>query len=198
MHALIVTAHPNHDAHTHRIADQLAQGVLASGHHTVEQADLAAEGFDPRFMLSDHQRFNGEAATPPDVLAEQQRLDRADALVLVYPIYWWSFPAQLKGWIDRVFIAGWAFDEQDDRIVKRLGHLPVHLIALGAADTRTFMRRGYFGSMRNLIDHGIFDYCGAPVVTSELLLTSDEGFPESHYQRAQQWGQRIFAREESA
>ena len=38
---------------------------------------------------------------------EQQRLDRADALVLVYPIYWWSFPAQLKGWIDRVFIQDW-------------------------------------------------------------------------------------------
>jgi putative NADPH-quinone reductase len=48
-------------------------------------------------------------ATPPaDVLAEQARIDRADALVLVFPIYWWSLPGLLKGWIDRVFVNGWA------------------------------------------------------------------------------------------
>lgn len=196
MHALIVTSHPNQDAHTHRVADQLAQVIISTGQHTAEKADLAAERFDPRFTLTDHRHFNGQAEASPDVLAEQQRLNRADALVLVYPVYWWSFPAQLKGWIDRVFIAGWAFDEQEGRIVKRLNHLPVHLIAIGGADTRTFLRRGYFGSMRNQIDHGIFDYCGAPVATSELLLSGDEGYPESHYQLAQALGQRLFPHQE--
>lgn len=196
MHALIVTSHPNQDAHSHHVADQLAQGIISTGHHTVEKADLAAEGFDPRFTLDDHRRFNGQAVASPEVLAEQQRLDRADALVLVYPIYWWSFPAQLKGWIDRVFIQDWAFSEQDGRVIKRLGHLPVHLLAIGAADTRTFLRRGYFSSMRNQIENGIFDYCGAPVVTSELLLIGDEGYPESHYQLAQALGQRLFAHQE--
>lgn len=193
MHALIVTAHPDRDAHTHRVAEQLARGIIASGQHTAEQADLAAEGVDPRFTLHDVRQFKGHAASPPDVLAEQQRVDRADALVLVHPVYWWSFPAQLKGWIDRVFTQGWAYQEQDGRIVKRLGHLPVHLLALGAADTRTYLRHGYFASMRNEIEHGIFDYCGAPVVTSELLLTGDEGYPDSHYQLARQLGQRLFA-----
>lgn len=192
MQALLVTSHPHHEAHTHRVAEQLAQGITATGLHTVERADLVAEGFDPRFTHDDYRHFNGEAGTPADVLAEQQRLDRADALVLVYPIYWWSFPAQLKGWIDRVFIQGWAFTEQEGRIVKRLGHLPVHLIAIGAADTRTYLRRGYFASMRNQIEQGIFGYCGAPVVTSELLLTGDEGYPESHYRLARQLGQQLF------
>lgn len=197
MQALLVTSHPHYEAHTHRVADQLAQGIRATGQHTVERADLAAEGFDPRFTPDDYHRFNGEAVVPADVLAEQQRLDRANALVLVYPVYWWSFPAQLKGWIDRVFIQGWAFTEQEGRIVKRLGHLPVHLIAIGAADTRTYLRRGYFASMRNQIEQGIFNYCGAPVVTSELLLTGDEGYPESHYRLARQLGQRIFSPQET-
>ena len=89
---------------------------------------------------------------PDDVIAEQQRINRADALVLVYPIYWWSFPAQLKGWIDRVFTQGWAYDERDGKLVKLLGHLPVHLIALGGADQRTYARYGYFGSMKTQID----------------------------------------------
>lgn len=196
MQALLVTSHPHHEAHTHRVADQLAQGIMATGQHTVERADLAAEGFDPRFTSDDHRRFNGEAGVPADVLAEQQRLDRADALVLVYPVYWWSFPAQLKGWIDRVFIQEWAFSEQEGRIVKLLGHLPVHLFAIGAADTRTYLRRGYFTSMRNQIEQGIFGYCGAPVVTSELLLTGDEGYPDTHYRLARQWGQQIFSPQE--
>lgn len=197
MHALIVTSHPDPQAHTHAVAARLAEGITASGEHTAEQADLAEEGFDPRFNPADFQQFKGQATSPADVLAEQQRLDRADALVLVYPIYWWSFPAQLKGWIDRVFTQGWAYEDQGGRVVKRLGDLPVHLIALGAADTRTYVRHGYFGSMRNQIDHGIFDYCGAPVVSSELLLSGDAGYPESHYQLARQRGQQLFARQEN-
>ena len=39
----------------------------------------------------------------------------------------------------------------------------------------TYARHGYFGAMKTQIDHGIFDYCGAPVVTSELLLESEQG-----------------------
>ncbi len=52
---------------------------------------------------ADHAVHRGQASPPADVLAEQARIDRADTLVLVYPIYWWSMPALLKGWIDRVF-----------------------------------------------------------------------------------------------
>ncbi|ORM84649.1 NAD(P)H dehydrogenase [Mixta gaviniae] len=193
MHALIVFAHPDPASHTHAVAKRLAEGVASTEEaHTFELADLAAEGFDPRFNAADYQQFTGQGALPEDVVTEQRRINRADALVLVYPIYWWSFPAQLKGWIDRVFTQGWAYDEQDGRLVKRLGHLSVHLIALGGADQRTYARYGYFGSMKTQIDHGIFGYCGAPVVTSELLLPSDEGYPEAHYRTAYRKGQQLF------
>lgn len=110
------------------------------------------------------------AAPAPDVAAEHARLDRADALVLVFPIYWWSFPALLKGWIDRVFTLGWAFDESaEGKIVKKLQHLDVHMLAIGGADERTYARHGYFGAMKTQINHGIFDFCGAPVRTSRAF-----------------------------
>ncbi|SFS11887.1 NAD(P)H dehydrogenase (quinone) [Dyella sp. OK004] len=172
MHALIVIAHPNPHSFTHGLAKAVAEGISQSGEaHTIEFADLAAEGFDPRFTATDVGVHLREATISTDVSVEQARLDRADALVLVYPVYWWSMPALLKGWIDRVFANGWAYDEgPDGKLIKRLQHLPVHLIASAGANQRTYARHGYFGAMRTQIDHGIFNYCGARVVTSELLI----------------------------
>ena len=71
----------------------------------------------------------------------------------------------LKGWIDRVFSNGWAYDDSTGHIVKKLGRLPIHLIAIAGADRRTYDRHGYGEAMKVQIDHGIFDYCGAPVLT---------------------------------
>ncbi len=74
----------------------VASGIAASGaQHSWEIADLAAEGFDPRYTRIDHALLLKQAVPSADVAAEHARLERANALVLVYPIYWWSFPALL-------------------------------------------------------------------------------------------------------
>ncbi|WP_144633259.1 NAD(P)H-dependent oxidoreductase [Bordetella genomosp. 13] len=193
MHALIVASHPDTTSLTHAVAAQVAQGVASSGRHTSEIADLAAEGFDPRFNAADTAQFQGKGPSPADVIAEQARLDRADALVLVYPVYWWSFPGQLKGWIDRVFTNGWAYEDNNDgKLVKKLERLRVHLVAIGGADMRTYDRHGYQGAMKLQIDHGIFGYCGAPVVASELLLPVDGRIPPGHLDTAHAIGRRVF------
>jgi len=192
MHALIVVAHPDPNSLTHAVADRLAEGVSKSG-HAAEIADLMAEGFDPRFTATDHAVHLKRAAPSAEILAEQARIDRADTLVLVYPVYWWSMPGLLKGWIDRVFINGWAYDEvPGGKLEKKLGHLPVHLVALGGADQRTYERHGYSGAMRTQIDHGIFDYCGARIVTSEFLLPSDTQTMSAHLDTAQAIGGKLF------
>ena len=172
MHALIVVSHPDPDSLTHAVAARIAAGIAASGDgHASEIADLSAEGFDPAFNTGDVAAHLRKRPLPADVVAEQARVDRADDLVLVYPVYWWSMPAQMKGWIDRVFSNGWAYDDSDPErgVRKKLGRLNVHLVAIAGADLRTYARHGYFGAMKTQIDHGIFDYCGARVVTSELL-----------------------------
>lgn len=190
MHSLIVVTHPNPDSLTHAIARHVALGIAASdAQHTSEFADLAAEGFDPRFNQEDQALFMKQAAAPADVASEQERLDRADALVIVYPIYWWSFPALLKGWIDRVFSMGWAYEDSGNgKVVKKLQRLQVHLVAVGGADEGTFTRHGYGPAMKTQIDHGIFDYCGARVHSSTLLLASDEGYPQVHLETAYKIG----------
>lgn len=191
MHALVVTAHPSASSLTHTMARMIREGLEDIG-YGVELADLANEKFDPVFGAADFATFSDGAATPPDVLTEQVRLDRADHLVLVYPIYWWSMPALLKGWIDRVFIAGWAFDEEaDGGIVKKLDRLRVHLVALGGADLKTYARRGYYGAMRLQIDQGIFDFCGAKVVTSDLIVAESADIALDYAERARSIVHRI-------
>jgi NAD(P)H dehydrogenase (quinone) len=194
MHALVVVAHPKPGSFSHRVARQVADGIAQAG-HTSEIADLAAEGFDPRFTAHDHAVHKELVPPSPDVVREQQRIDRADALVLVYPVYWWSFPALLKGWIDRVFSNGWAYDERADTgLIKRLGRLPVHLVAIGGASERTYARHGYFQAMKTQIDHGIFDYCGARVVASEFLLASDDVQEQAQLHTARTVGAAVFCR----
>ncbi|AWK85420.1 NAD(P)H-dependent oxidoreductase [Azospirillum thermophilum] len=185
MHALVVTSHPEPASLTHAIARQVMAGIESDPSHTGEMADLAAEGFDPRFTSVDHELFLRRGAADPGVLAEQRRIDRADVLVLVYPIYWWSMPGLLKGWIDRVFAQGWAYDElPDGRLMKRLDRLAVQLVAIGAADPGTYARHGYSQAMRTQIDHGIFGYCGARVVGSEIMMLPDAQAREDALRRA--------------
>jgi NAD(P)H dehydrogenase (quinone) len=195
MHALIIVAHHDPRSLTHSLARKIADGITqANPTDTFEIADLAAEGFDPRFSFADHAVHHREALPPADVLAEQARIDRAEALVLVYPIYWWSMPALLKGWIDRVFSNGWAFDFSLDKpFIQKLQHLRVHLVGVAGADADSFLRHGYDQAMTTQIDHGIFGYCGAQVVSSQRLLDSETADPQQLLRAAGDIGQRLFA-----
>jgi NAD(P)H dehydrogenase (quinone) len=191
MHALVVVAHPKPAFATHAVAARIIEGIELAG-HSAEIADLAAEGFDPRFTEHDIAVHRERRAPAEDVRAEQARIDRADALVLVYPVYWWSFPALLKGWIDRVFSNGWAYDEAPGMpLKKKLHRLPVYLAAIGGADWRTYARHGYFGAMRTQIDHGIFDFCGAGVPRSELLLEPADGDWRENFETAVALGRTV-------
>lgn len=194
MHTLIVLSHPTPQSLTHAVAQAFAKGIEQSGQHTTEIADIAAEAFQASYNPADRSAYLEQAALPFDVLREQQRIDKADALALIYPVYWWSFPGQLKGWIDRVFSNGWAYSEgADGRVEKRLGRLAVHLIGIGGADGGTYARHGYDKAMRTQIDHGIFGYCGARVVTSEFLLDVNGPAAASHLATARALGEKAFA-----
>lgn len=193
MHALIVVAHHDNQSLTHALAEQVAAGLASAG-HTSEIADLTTEGFDPVFCKADHAVHRGLATPPPDVRAEQARIERADTLVLVYPVYWWSMPALLKGWVDRVFTNGWAFGYSADGSTRKLLRgTTAHLLAVAGGDTGLFERHGYREAMRVQIEHGMFDYCGAQVLSSTLLTDSETQYPKAHLQTARALGERLFA-----
>ncbi|MBJ6123732.1 NAD(P)H-dependent oxidoreductase [Sphingomonas sp. BT553] len=120
MRAHIVHAHSESDSFVSAMRDVISERLKAIG-ATVSQSDLYAMGFDPVLSPADfgerrepdhltyalEQRHGFETRTlAPDLLAEIDKVLAADLLVFTFPVFWFSVPAILKGWIDRVFISG--------------------------------------------------------------------------------------------
>lgn len=117
---LIVHAHPEPRSFTaalcHTAADTLRQGgdavvisdLYADGFDPVVRADQFPRRQDPSYLtVALEQRHAAETGTlPDDVQRDLDRVVWADLLVLTFPLFWFSVPAILKGWIDRVLISG--------------------------------------------------------------------------------------------
>lgn len=110
MRTLIVVAHPL----THSLCTRLAETVeatLEKSGHDVEILDLYKTQFPPALSGQERLSYYDSSVDPGnslDAMHEQLRL--AEALVLVFPTWWFSMPAILKGWFDRVWSPGVAFD----------------------------------------------------------------------------------------
>jgi len=167
MHVLTVVCHPNAESFTHRLADQFNKGAKSVG-HTVDICDLYAEGFNPIMSVRDLQQFKGIGMTD-DVLEHQARIERADALCLVFPIWWYSPPAMMKGWFDRVWSAGWAYDWQHEPEGSLLAPKPSTLLIPLGASAKQLERWGYGPEIEHLWRYGILGYCGVDPIRIELL-----------------------------
>lgn len=154
MNVLVVFCHPRRDSLTGAILDAFTSGLAEAG-HAVEVADLHAEGFDPVMPLADEPDWNdGDKRYSPAVLAEQARIARNDAVVLLFPVWWWSMPAMLKGWIDRVWNNGWAYGKRN------LAGKQGLVLGVAAAGAEMYARHGYDKAIAAQIDVGILAYCG--------------------------------------
>ncbi|WNE96681.1 NAD(P)H-dependent oxidoreductase [Streptomyces luomodiensis] len=177
MHTLLVAANPDPQSLTHFVLGRL-EAALRPG--SVEIADLSEERFDPRFTSADRRAYQEGGNHPADVVAEQCRLERATDLVLVFPVYWWSMPALLKGWIDRVFVNGWAFEYSSASGLRpKLQHLTTHLVPIAGGDSGAYERHGYEKALRTQIEHGIIDYCGSRRGSTAFIYESERLSPES-------------------
>ena len=112
MHVLTVLDHPNPASFTAAAVARFNAGAVDAG-HTVELADLHAEGFNPVWTMADVEADDAQTA-PQDVQKEQARIARAGAVCLAFPLFWWGMPSMTKGWVDRVWSWGWAYDQLDD------------------------------------------------------------------------------------
>ncbi|MBU4335524.1 MAG: NAD(P)H-dependent oxidoreductase [Actinobacteria bacterium] len=114
MQVHVVHAHPSEHSFTAQVRDELLRG-LADGGHTATVSDLYRMGFATDMTEAEYLRDAHYDATPPlapDVVAEQRRINAADALVLVYPVFWTEAPAKLVGWFDRIWSYGFAYGQE--------------------------------------------------------------------------------------
>ncbi|MEO0379896.1 MAG: NAD(P)H-dependent oxidoreductase [Pseudomonadota bacterium] len=166
MHVLALLDHPDPNSFSAAIAHAFCAGAQDAG-HTTELADLHAEQFDPRWSMADIKGdISGRA--PKDIRAEQERISRADAIGFVFPLFWWGMPAMTKGWIDRVWSWGWAYDQLDDpdKSLQR-PRTGVLLVPAGARSDE-MDALGYTRSIETAWIDGTFGYFG--FMHRELLL----------------------------
>src|SRR5690606_28064634 len=113
---LIVIAHPNPNSFNQAIKARLV-AELEAQNHQVRIRDLYTLGFDPVLSLEELLRYDSqEGELPADVKAEQEEILWAENLIYIYPTWWWSMPAVMKGYFDRVFVPGFAFESGDQGI----------------------------------------------------------------------------------
>lgn len=125
MRVLVVQAHPHAESFNHAIC-AVAVGALTANGHDVHVIDLYAEGFAA--AMSEAERLSYESEAP--ILSEQVRrhadlVRGAEAVVFVYPTWWFGLPAVMKGWLERVMVPGVAFrlDPKTNKVKRGLGNV---------------------------------------------------------------------------
>lgn len=117
MKLLVIACHPNPASLVAAARERAVAGARAGGHE-VRVRDLYAEGFDP-VMSADERRQHAEPGIGRALQSYADDLIWADGLVFVYPTWWGAQPAMLKGWIDRIFVAGVAWELPAGKAVLR-------------------------------------------------------------------------------
>ena len=131
MLALVVVAHPSADSFCHALAARARAGLLAAGHEVVV-LDLYALGVRVAMTVDEREAYHGDDPILDPLIAEHAVLvQRAQALVFVYPTWWSGLPAMLKGWLERVMVPGVGFrlDERTGKVRPGLGQVR-HLIGI--------------------------------------------------------------------
>ncbi|MFF2393190.1 NAD(P)H oxidoreductase [Nocardia sp. NPDC058114] len=114
--ALVVLGHHRSDSLSAHVADR-AVGRLTAAGYTVDFLDLQTENFDPRMTVADQPEWgNRDKVYSPTAEAHMRRMLAADIVVVVFPVYWQSVPALLKGWIDAVWNYGFAYGRSKPRL----------------------------------------------------------------------------------
>ena len=132
MKCLVVVAHPLRESLCCALAASAAEALRQAGHE-VWLEDLYRDEFAAALTAAERASYYGR---PYDASAARPQIDRllaAEGLVLCFPTWWFSFPAILKGWFDRVWAPGVAYDHADDfgPIRPRLRHLR-HTLAVAS------------------------------------------------------------------
>ncbi len=108
MRIVIINGHPDKESFCHALQQRYKQGSLNKGNE-IKEITLSDMTFNPILMYGYRKRTELE----PDLLDAWDKLQWADHIVWIYPTWWASPPALLKGFIERIFLPGFTFEYQD-------------------------------------------------------------------------------------
>ncbi|HWP97348.1 MAG TPA: NAD(P)H-dependent oxidoreductase [Syntrophomonadaceae bacterium] len=195
MHLLIVYCHPSDVSFTRTLLDSFIRGLKTSK-HSYELSDLYRMNFRSDMNEEEYYRESGREADkplPPDIELEHEKINRADGLVFIYPVWWSDCPAKMKGWFDRVYTLGYAYGcEAGKHFTNNLKRIKKALVICPAGHPLAYLEQiGIAPSMRKtMIDDRLL---GVGIQEAQLIilggtLAQDPLLEQAHLETAWRLG----------
>lgn len=170
MRTLIILGHPDKKSLCAAIADNYEKGAMEKGGE-VERINLSELSFNPNLK----QGYRVPQNLEPDLLEAQRLIKWANHLVIVYPVWWGSTPAILKGFLDRTFLPGFAFKKRENSTGwdKLLSGKSARLIVTSNSPS-WWLYLNYFHPGVNMMKKAVLEFCGV----SPINVTSFDSLQE--------------------
>lgn len=185
----ILMGHPDADSLSSRMASAYEEGALQAGHE-VRRMNIGEMHFDPIL----HKGYKVIQELEPDLKTFQANVNWAHHLVVIYPNWWSTMPALLKGLFDRAWLPGFAFNFYKDGRMGWARHLTgksARVVVL--AKTHPWLTWALFGEFTNELSRAILGFAGIAPVRVKVFCPSENLSPEcleSWLQRMRNFGSR--------
>ena len=187
MNVLVVYCHPCDDSFNAAVL-KVVVGALTERGHQFRVCDLYREGFDPVMRVAEWRKYHDVEQNMAPVSEQTENLKWAEAVVFIYPTWWYGLPAMLKGWLERVLVPGFAFEIPTARrgSLPKLKHIN-RVVVLTTCGASPFVSWIMGQPGRRTLLRGFRSICSTFCRTSYLALyrmdTTSESERSSHLSR---------------
>jgi len=193
MKHLVVVAHPVESSFTMALTRAYSTELEKLG-HTQRTYDLYRAGFDPVLRAQEPMPAGPISA---EVGQAQDNIRAADALTVIYPLWWLSMPAMMKGYIDRVFARGFAYEARNGIVHGLLSGKKAVLITISGAPLPLLVHSGGWNAIQVLQDTHIFRSAGFELLQhlhfDEVVPQLSNAVAEQHMARVRSCARQHFA-----
>lgn len=209
MKILIILAHPETKSFNSALYDTAIDTLKKNGHE-VKTSDLYRDNFQP---VSDERNFtrlkNGtffkqqyeelhaveQNTFSIDVLSEQEKVEWCDIMIWQFPLYWFSVPAILKGWVDKVFAMGKFYDngkiyDNGFSVGKKA------MLSVTTGGPKKYYIPEKYGDMNSIlfpIHRGILEFLGFTVLDPHVIYSVDRLTPDERKTKLNDWSEKLMA-----
>jgi NAD(P)H dehydrogenase (quinone) len=183
MRALVVYCHPLADSFNAAVRDRALKGLESAGHET-RVLDLYAMGFDPVLSAQGRRDYHTEGLNEVEVAEHLAALRWCEALIFVYPTWWYGPPAMLKGWLDKVWVPHATFEMP--KPMKPIGRVLTNIRVVAAVSTLGspwwWWKLGIGEPGRRMLLRGLSVLCAPGCKTLWMGLHQMDSVPEAKRQ----------------
>lgn len=167
MKYLIVYAHPNPKSFNHAIKERV-ESKLKREKKKYKVRDLYAMAWNPVLGGADLEVLLG-GKTPDDINAEQNYIKESEILIFIHPIWWFGMPAVLKGYIDRVFSHGFAYDIGPNGVEGMLPGKKVVILNTTGGTQENYQKYKFKDAVTKVFKDGTYELCAMKVALHKFF-----------------------------